>query len=160
MNGKYTAASRRLGVPLGLNDIWSDWSLTDHAGLQEKLGQPWNDNFDRDLACWVVGRCPELLERCIGPYELYDAAMGIISQYILEDITYFMSHRNHLTRPKSLVDRWEVLHNKVPLVNWVPCEKTIEKLERAILHSAIPESIDRLIWESYNIPTMKTKEFT
>lgn len=130
----YFAPSRACGELLGLPQIWCDWGLHGHDTLQARLGRPWTDEWDADLARWVVRHCPELEGLCRSDLRLYHSAMGMISQFVLDDILYFLQYDDYKSRPAHLETRYSALERLLPprSLQWVPSRFTLTILEEHV----------------------------
>lgn len=127
----YVAPSRMCGEVIGLPTIWCDWGLSNQEESQAQLGCPWNGNFDRNLALYVVGRDAQLANFVRDDVELYHVSMGMLSQFVADDILYFLQYRDKSSRPTSNEIRYERLVTALGtiLMQWVPSRTTIASIE-------------------------------
>lgn len=127
----YVAPSRMCGEVIGLPTIWCDWGLSNQEQSQAQLGCPWNGDFDRNLALHIVRHDAQLANFVRDDVELYHVSMGMLSQFVVDDILYFMQHQTLLSRPTSNEVRYERLVTAlgITLMQWVPSRSTIVAIE-------------------------------
>lgn len=133
----YIAPSKICGEYLHLPQIWCDWGLQNHADLQTRLGKPWSMGWNRDTGLYVLKQCPELFMSIDLDDDriLYDAAMGLISQFNLPDIRYFLEYENYEDRPVTVEERRTRLNRSLPdgHLQWVASSETMDIIEAAML---------------------------
>jgi hypothetical protein len=94
---KYSAPSREIGEKYKLPFLYNDWSLTNHAEMQEKLLAK-DVLFPMDLWAHII-----LIEPRFINLSTWWAMMGVLSQYNFDDIWYFCTVRHWERDPKIYV---------------------------------------------------------
>lgn len=145
---RYIAPSRMCGEHLGLPELWCDWGLRDHELLQAAVGG-FRDGFNEPLVDWVVRQAQhfdvastfvasvaanDLGTRCLRDYARYHFALGVISQFTLSDIAYFLKYET-VDRPEEDDRRYSVLKMRMPpyTMQWVPSPVTMSVIESALV---------------------------
>lgn len=124
------AASEYFGVTLH-----DDWGLTGQAELQSRVlcFGPVSNGYDSDLVEEIIA--PFVCFQDLIGIDRYHAALGMISQFNLDDIEYFINYRWQ-DRPKDIEERTDVIRwahrikDGSNVLQWVLSEPTLEKLER------------------------------
>ena len=126
----YKAPSKDYSHIVGIK-LYSDWGLIHHKELQNIL--------------IPTGRCHEginwnLVETIYrlnyrdefnpkSDMDYYHIVFGMISQFNIKDILYFINV-NINNRPMKLKVRTQVIESRFGLMRWVPSEYTINLIER------------------------------
>lgn len=129
MDTEYLAPSRKCGEYLNLPEIWCDWGLVDHAKLQCDLGRL-HTGVNEELAREIVRDSP--FSSLMGE-DLFHAAFGMISQFVHEDIEYFLAY-DFPNRPIRLERAYDILYASLPsgYLQWVPSETTMILIARKL----------------------------
>lgn len=129
--------SQRLDVPLHY-----DWRIKDHKAIQELvLAEPnkfRGSVFVDHLYGVLVSEFPKLLEIQSGPDTRrtlqYDVVLGCLSQFVFDDIKYFIEVDRQDRCPKTLRRLTEIEnHFKGEQFNWVISPATLTRIETAIV---------------------------
>lgn len=134
----YIAPSRMCGELLGLQDLWRDWGLTDHAEVQRRILRDYEVSaLDHDRE--VVDQVLDFIRVDPGPHEMtrYHWAMGAVSQLIPEDIAYFVSVRTE-DRDPDMQRLWFELDSGLyglpsGYLQWAASPRTMFRVLRRIL---------------------------
>lgn len=129
MDAKYLAPSRMCGEYLDLPEIWCNWGLLDHEKLQCDLGRL-RTGVNEELAREIVRDSPFSSLR---GEDLFHAAFGMISQFVREDIEYFLAYDTP-NRPIRLERAYDILCANLPkgYLQWIPSETTTILIARKL----------------------------
>jgi hypothetical protein len=128
----YTCSSRLCGEYLGIK-IWDDWGIHDPEAAQ-LLIRP-HDSVFADYS--EIGVEQVLKGRFNGPntssIDRYHVAMGMVSQYTIVDILFFL-RTPYERRSELYLYRVQKLTDALPagMMCWVPAPSTLEEIEKVV----------------------------
>lgn len=132
----YFAPSKVASEYFGIK-LHDDWGLKDHAGLQARVlcYGPVQNGYDVDLVEEIIA--PFVCFQELIGFDRYHAALGMVSQFNLDDIEYFLNCPSWRERPRDIEERTEALRRRYDYrdgqtgaLQWVLSEPTLAKLER------------------------------
>lgn len=128
---QYLAPSRLCGEYLGIR-IWNDWGLEDHAGLQKRIFHD-EARFTGETAS-VLDVAKLLPDFGYKGIELYHYVLGCLSQFNIDDISYFIHYYGFSRYPRRDTDRYQKIDSCLPIgyMQWVPAPKTMDLIEEAL----------------------------
>lgn len=142
---RYVAASKDLGSFLGVK-LHEEWGLVNHESIQSVFMPDGSFNgHDRAMCIRLYDQLKDqfpALPSAVEELGRYHVVLGCISQYNLDDITYFCRHSARASRCKAWEHRYTSLHKLIERkynkgIFWVPSFPTMEKVHMAIVDKSV-----------------------